>query len=402
MRYWTALVGLVCACVACSTSSRNFGDGSEGGDQSAAPNAGTLSNGGTAPSGATSNGGANDASGASSTSGSANTPAGAGAGESSGDGGGAGALSEGGAAGQGSDAAAGQGGEVAAAPPGIVSVSPADKATGVLADTPIKLTFSEAMDTTSVENALGVSTFTADKLDVSWASGGKSVTIAAIGGWKYASGTDLGIAALKYVVTLGSAAKDAQGHALGTAFSSSFSTRRRITQTIAASSVGSYSDYGHAVGDGPLMCASDTDNIILDKWSGQASAGTYYAFIAFDAAALGASASNTIEAATFRATQTAPTGDFYATHEVTAAKVAYHAIDKDVLATAVTADLGIFASSANTLHPSLNVLTSFKSDFEAGQKLHLFKLSPNLGSADSTVAHFACGDFSLEVTHVLP
>ena len=81
---------------------------------------------------------------------------------------------------------------------------------------------------------------------------------------------------------------------------------------------------------------------------------------------------------------------------------AYHAIDKEVLAAAVTAELGIFASTANTLHPALSVLTSLKADFEAGQKQHLFKLSPNLGSADGAVAHFACGDFTLEVTHVLP
>lgn len=287
--------------------------------------------------------------------------------------------------------------------PTIVEVSPLSNATGVASATPLKITFSEEMDTSSVEAALGVSTLAGSDLNVSWASGSKVVSILPEGGWKYASGTDPALTALKYTVTLSADAKDAQGDALGEAFSASFSTRRRLTQTLVASSVGSYSDYGHAVGDDPLMCSKDTDSTIVEKWSNPGSAGTYFTFIVFDTSALGvAGANHAIEAVTLLSTQTAGDGDFYSAHQVVAAKLAYHAIDDAVLGSAAKAQLGVFSSSASTLHPSINVLSSFAVDFDAGQTLHLFRLAPSLGSSDSTAAHFLCGGFSLAVTHVLP
>jgi hypothetical protein len=399
MRRSRLLLGLVIvAGAACSNTDRNFGEGSAG--SSAA--AGFEASAGAGAGASAGHGGSDGSAGApdpvqAGSAGMLESVAGNGGGSTGSD------RSEGGAAGASISEAAGAAGEsVEATPPTIVSESPANDATGVAATTPLKLVFSEAMDTSSVEAALSISTFAAGELQVSWASGSKSVSILPTGGWKYATGTNPALIPLKYTVTIGAGAKDAQGDALS-AFSWSFSTRRRLTQTLAATSVGSYSDYGHAVGDGPLMCAAETDNVILEKWSSVGSAGTYYAFIAFDAAALGASgASHTIEAASLRATQTAGEGDFYAAHQVVAAKVAYHAIDKDVLGATITSDLGAFASSAKTLHPSIDVLTSFKSDFDAGKNLHLFRLAPNLGPADSTVAHFSCGGFTLEVTHVLP
>jgi len=85
---------------------------------------------------------------------------------------------------------------------------------------------------------------------------------------------------------------------------------------------------------------------------------------------------------------------------VTAAKLAYQLIDSTVLSAPVSAELGVFCTSAQTLMPSANVLTSFKADFEAGNKKHLFRLSPSLGGPDSTVAFFSCGGFNLTVTRL--
>ncbi|HKO49389.1 MAG TPA: Ig-like domain-containing protein, partial [Polyangiaceae bacterium] len=280
--------------------------------------------------------------------------------------------------------------------------TPPHNTPGLLASTPIKITFSEAMDTTSVENAFSVSNVASSGLSFGWASASTVLTVTANAGWSYATGTSSALAALKYTATLTAAAKDAQGTALGAPLSYVFSTRRRITHTIASETVGSYSTYGHAVGDDPFMCTSATGTTYVSKWTSQASGGTYYTFITFDVSALGAAgATNTIESATFRSTQLAPTGAFYTSHQVTAAKLAYRAIDDTVLDALVTTDLGVFCQSANTLQPSANVLSSFKADFDTGNKKHLFRLAPNLGTADSTYAHFACGGFTLDVTQLV-
>jgi len=343
-------------------------------------------------------------------------PATAGSGGTAGDGTASGGTANGGAAGGGGKAGAGTGGAASGsggaaagsggAPPvtvpTIVSVTPTNNAGGVLATTPVKLTFSEAMDTAAVEKALTVSSVAASGLTFSWGSASTVLTITANAGWSYATGTSSSLAALKYTVTLGTAAKDAQGTALGATFSSAFSTRRRITHTFASETAATYSNYGHAVGGDPAMCASATDTTRTGSWTNPGSSGTHYSFITFDVSALGAAGStNTIESATFRATQTAPDGAFYSAHDVAAAKLAYHAINSDVLDAAITADLGVFCSSASATNPVANVLTSFKTDFDAGNKKHLFRLAPTPIATDSTYAHFSCGGFTLNVTQLV-
>ena len=413
--------GLPVVIASCSGTDRQFGSGSggsgDGGSKSAAGSNSTASSGGrdgaagaagshNLPSDAGEGGMSGDAGASGSEAGANGEPAGSGGTVGGGTAGSGGTAASGGTAGSGTAGRGGTGGGGGSAPvvtvPTIVSVTPANSANGVLATTPIKITFSEAMDTTSVENALAVSSVASSGLTFGWGAASTVLTITATAGWPYAVGTSTSLAALKYTVTLGTAAKDAQGTAIGAAFSSAFSTRRRITHTIKSETAGSYSNYGHALGGSPTICASATDSTRVNKWANQGSAGTYYTLVTFDVSALGsAGTTNTIESATFRATQTAPEGTYYATHEVVAAKMAYRPIDDDVLDATVNADLGVFCQSPNTLNPNANILTSFKTDFDAGNKKHLFRLAPNLGGTDTSVAHFACGGFTLDVTQLV-
>lgn len=320
--------------------------------------------------------------------------AGAGAGGNS-SGAGAGGMPSG-EAGAGNEA-----GDGGTEPPQVVAVAPADGASGVLASASFDVTFSAAMNLESVESAVTVSTLSASDLVFTWSSAGRKLSIAPKLGWSYATGTDPALAALKYTVAIATSAKDAQGRSLASSFSASFATRRRITQTLPSATAGDYSDYGHAVGDVPTLCKAATDTLHLTSWSSVASSGTFFGFVTFDTTLLGApGADNTLEAASFVATQAAPEGAFYPTHQVNAAKLAYQAINSTVLSASVVANLGTFCTSAQTLKPSANVLTSLKADFDAGKKGHLFRLAPTPIDKDGTSAHFACGGFSLVVTRL--
>jgi hypothetical protein len=316
---------------------------------------------------------------------------------------GAGGSAKGGAANGGtlgSGGLTGSGGAGDVTPPTIVSITPSNLASGVPSNSTIKITFSETMNTASVTSALKVSSFSAANLTLSWDGTGRTLTVTPSGGFVYATGTSPSTTtATKYTVTISNAAKDVAGNSLA-AFSSSFSTLRRISQTLTAESAGSYSDYGHAVGDGPIMCPT-YDPTRVNKWSSIASAGTYYTFAAFDTTPMGSPADIvTIESATLGAVQSAPDGDFYTAHVVLAKKVQYQAIDKNVLSAAVTDNLGTFSSSAAT-NPSINVLSAFKPDIASGNQHQLYRLEPS-GNADSSHAYFTCAGFTLKVTFLSP
>jgi len=285
-------------------------------------------------------------------------------------------------------------------PPHVVTVSPPDLAIAVQANAQIKITFSESMNAASVTDALELTDFDVADLITTWDATGRTLTILPSGGLEYATGgTPASTAALTYALKVDSTAQDLAGNSL-VEFTSSFSTLRRITQTIASGVAAEFSDYGQGLGDGPEFCP-DSDPIQVYKWTGLASAGTYYAFVPFDTAAMGPSpAELVVESAKFVASQTEPTGEFYPSHRVVLRKLQYQEIDNTVLSATVTDYFGVFASSASA-QPSMNIQQQLKADLASGNRFELFRLEPD-GAADGTRSNFACGGFALKVVFLTP
>jgi len=283
--------------------------------------------------------------------------------------------------------------------PTIVSISPNNLATGVKSNEPIKLTFSEVMNSDSATHALQVGGFTASDLNTSWDAAGKVLTITPKTGFGYATGSSpAGTPATKYVVNVGTSAKDLAGNPLGSAFSSSFTTLRRISQSIASGAAALYSIYDVSLGYDPQFCPA-LDPVSVFIWQSIASGVTEYIFIPFDTTVLGNASSITLERATFSAAQVAPLGAFYSEHQVVLKKVVYQTIDKTVLSAAVNAGW-VFASTAMA-QPSANILQALSVDMAAGIRQELFRLEPT-GTEDETRANFTCSGFFLNVVYLSP
>src|SRR6478736_554733 len=371
------------------TGSEEAGQSNEGGDGGVTDSAGGPSTGGNGATGGSATGGTGGSNGG-------NTNGGTGTGGTGP--GGTGGKASGGTGGKASGGSGATGDTTA---PTIVSISPANLATGIKSNAQITITFSEVMNSSAATQALQVGGYTASDLNTSWDAAGKVLTITPKTAFAYATGsTPAGTPATKYTVTVGTGATDLAGNALASNFSSSFTTLRRITQSIASGTSACYSDYGHAVGDGPQSCLG-TDPVWVETWSGQASGGIYYVFVPFDTSVMGSTSSITLESATFSATQVAATGAFYTSHQVVLRRVTYQAIDKTVLSAAKINNFGVFASLATT-QPTMNIFADLSAAFSASNRQVLYRLEPT-GTADSgTKANFTCNGFYLNVVYTTP
>lgn len=315
-----------------------------------------------------------------------------------GEGGMSGAQTADGGTGSGGKGGGGTAGTADTTAPTIVSISPTNLATGVKSNAQIKITFSEVMNSSATTKALQVGGFEASGLTTSWDAAGKELTVTPKTPFTYATDSSpVGTPATKYTITVGQGATDLAGNALGATFNSSFTTLRRISQSIASGAAAANSTYEYATGQPPQSCPG-TDPVWVEIWSGAASGGTFYIFVPFDTTVMGNSL--TLESATFSATQVAPEGAFYSAHQVILKSVSYGAIDKNVTSAAVIDSFGVFASSA-VAQPTADVFTRLYADLAAGTHHELFRLEPT-GAADGAAAKFTCSGFFLNVVYLTP
>jgi hypothetical protein len=140
-----------------------------------------------------------------------------------------------GASGANQGEAAGDAGSDAAptlgAPPTIVSTTPANEEIGVRDDAEISITFSEPMNTASVEQAY-VSEALGEKIQLVWTDAGTRLVITHLEPLEYKRVTSLADPAARYSVTIGASATDATGSALGADYTFTFSTLRDVTQEV--------------------------------------------------------------------------------------------------------------------------------------------------------------------------
>jgi hypothetical protein len=116
-------------------------------------------------------------------------------------------------------------------PPTILSVSPADGETGVAADAPIVITFSEPMDKAATQVAYQSTDISPAAVTMSWNDAGDELTIVPNDPFEYAEGlsTDIDtLEPLSYAFTIGQAARDKAGNELESELPVEFSTYRRL------------------------------------------------------------------------------------------------------------------------------------------------------------------------------
>jgi Bacterial Ig-like domain len=171
-------------------------------------------------------------------------------------------------------------------PPAVVSVSPSNGASGVAADAIITVTFSEPMSTSSAQAAYTSSDLPASAVSFSWSAGNTVLRIAPLQPLTRATGSSAATTtAQRYAFEIGTTAVDLDGDALPR-FSSSFSTLRELTQTLAAQQdrnlTGNWRS-DNVYGDNSCQFADSTTTCIGDSSNANSS---YRGFVSFDLSSL--------------------------------------------------------------------------------------------------------------------
>jgi hypothetical protein len=134
-------------------------------------------------------------------------------------------------------------------PPSLTSISPPNGATGVRSDADLVRTFSEPMDTLSVQAAYQSTDLPPAGVDFSWRNDSTTLVIHPKSPLAYADVTELGAEAQHYAYQIASSATDRAGnhlanHAANVGVELGFETLRHVTQALAVPS-GGLTTYSH-------------------------------------------------------------------------------------------------------------------------------------------------------------
>lgn len=290
--------------------------------------------------------------------------------------------------------------------PGVSSVTPRDGQTGVLYDSEIVLTFDEAMDTASVQDATTVTGFNISGLQFTWNSAGTEVRIRPTSGFTYKSGTTPSEAAYQYVLTVGTGAKDRNGNALQAAFSSDFTTLRSITQDF-PTTVAVTNTYGPAIStsDTPSICSGNSLGSV-GWWTSPGNGGQYYVFASINASSLLNLSGVQISRVLFKGSQGASSGGYYTNQAGTVqlAQVLTQGTTltyRELYQATVIAQLGTFASN-DAAARELDITTRFEDDFNSDLMYMVFRLAYGGEPPNNAKATFNCGSLKVTVTYSLP
>jgi len=200
-------------------------------------------------------------------------------------------------------------------------------------------------------------------------------------------------------MTLGKGARDLAGNAMTRAFSSSFTTLRRIEYDFSPETIIASDTYGNPKNS----CA---DPLRIGGWLGSISGGAYIAYLVFDVSAIGpASAMYAIESAMLTGHQTPPTVGFYSISSVYVKKIQYDSSLYNIPSFPVLAEVGILASSYAPVS-SVETLTSFKADFVSNAVTkHMYTIAPTAPTTpwpySGASANFTCPGFYLTVRYLI-
>lgn len=186
--------------------------------------------------------------------------------------------------------------------PSISSTEPAADATGVAADAKIFVTFSEPMDRASVEAAYASTDLPDTAVAFEWSPDRTVLTITPTAPLEYAEGTGTDpatVTARSYAIQLGTGALDLAGNPLAAPLELSFSTRKRLTASLALH-LPLTATYRNSSNDGSANGMRAGDN---------GADNTYRAYLTFDLSPLPGDLE--VEAAQFSARQLPPDGAPY-------------------------------------------------------------------------------------------
>lgn len=234
--------------------------------------------------------------------------------------------------------------------PSIESVTPEDGADGVTGDAEIVIEFSEAMNTSSVEDAFDSGTL--PSVNFTWNTGNTTLTVTPMDALDYAEGFDTSVVAQGYAFGIDAGAEDVAGNALPAA-DFDFTTLRRIATTLSGDS----SLDGFAQADGGDDHSYDEELVV-----GSSDDVKISGLLTFDIDDLPAGIAD-FESAQLNVTQTATyasygayddLGDLYLEH------VTFSAVDAAAVTATALRSLGVIATtpSNEVKHRSVTVALS--------------------------------------------
>ena len=290
--------------------------------------------------------------------------------------------------------------------PTVVNVSPSNGASGVPADQALTVTFSEPMDTGKVEAAYSSSELPASAVAFSWSAGNTVLQITPKQPLTLATGTSPAApVAQRYTFEIGPSALDLDGQALAR-FSSSFTTLRQFSQTLAAvqdrNLSGNYRS-DDVYGDNSCIFSDPDGTICIGDSSNDNS--TYRGFLTFDLSLLPAQA-KTVSAArlsmsvdSIRNSPFAVLGSLVTEH-VSFSAINLAAFDAPALGSAIT------MSSSATVNStvSADVASFVQDDLPARARSQLrFRFSTNTNSDGvGDLIEVLWATPALDVTYLMP
>jgi len=286
-------------------------------------------------------------------------------------------------------------------PPTVLEVSPSDGAIGVPSDAVVTLTFSEAMNTSSVELAYASDDLPASAVSFSWSDGDTVLQIIPDQPLTRATGDSAATTfATPYAFEIGSAALDQGGSPLP-AFASAFSVVREITETLEAvrdrSLTGNWrADNSYGTGE----CEEQDFAVCVGDSSAANSA--YRGFLTFNLSAIPAAAMDAT-AATLRLRVTSEVNlPFSSLGTLGVERVSFASIDLTAFSASPLGALEPITNQNDEL--SADVLTAVRTDLPGRARSQFrmrFSTASDLdGSADLIASEWTTQ--TLQVSYLIP
>jgi len=292
-------------------------------------------------------------------------------------------------------------------PPTILHIAPADGATGVTSDSTVEITFSEAMNQSSVRNGLSVSGVLPGSLNLAWNAAGTTLTITPSTGLSYNTGTDLNsVSAKSYTVLLSTVASDLSGNPLESTFTSTFATLRKISQTVVPTVDAHYDSLGLALGDAIEICpAGSIEAYRIGTLTSSSNGSTWYGVFSFENVPVPSSIYD-LSSAGISGTQTPPDPlTFYSDGgsvllQESSTYMVLAPTGMKPLRALPWVTIGTFAT-AYEVTTSVDITSTFAPEIADGTRSFLFQLTQQNGG-NGEYANYECSTVKLALVYLVP
>jgi hypothetical protein len=258
------------------------------------------------------------------------------------------------------------------------------------------------MDKTTTQLAYRSVSLPANSVTFAWNAASTQLTINPNADLAYAESTSPAAAARSYEFTIGSAAQDAQGEPLGTDVSGTFTTLRRISETITAGR-----EAFHVLRDtGALSACIEHGNVYTAN--GYFRRGREHFIVTFDISELLPGIVN-FENALLSGTQIAVNVESYTSGVVLIdhVRVPFPLPNPTTSYSAPSVrPLGIFSDNANIETKTVSVLEALKDDYGLRRQHSQYRVNNTfaVGTTTTSYAEFECWNkgFSLSTRYLVP